>query len=117
MTIDDIDVDAAINSVKGLLKKEQGLSPALKSAMEVLLLLVSVLLNRITLNSKNSSRPPSADPNRKKSNKKGHSKRKPGGQKGHGGTTLEPVDDPDVVTELKIDRRTLPKGVAYHEVP
>ena len=84
--------------------------------MEVLLLLVSVLLNRITLNSKNSSRPPSADPNRKKSNKKGHSKRKPGGQKGHGGTTLESVDDPDVVTELKIDRRTLPKGVAYHEV-
>lgn len=116
MTIDDIDVDAAISSVKGLLKKEQGLSPALKSAMEVLLLLVSVLLNRITLNSKNSSKPPSADPNRKKSNKKGQSKRKPGGQKGHGGTTLEPVDDPDVVTELKIDRRTLPKGVAYHEV-
>jgi transposase len=116
VTIDDIDVDAAISSVKGLLKKEQGLSPALKSAMEVLLLLVSVLLNRITLNSKNSSKPPSADPNRKKSNKKGQSKRKPGGQKGHGGTTLEPVDDPAVVTELKIDRRTLPKGVAYHEV-
>jgi len=115
VTIEDIDVDEAINSVKELLKKEQGLSPALKSAMEVLLLLVSILLNRITLNSKNSSKPPSADPNREKSNKKSQSKRKPGGQKGHSGTTLEPVDDPDVVTELKIDWRTLPKGVLYHE--
>ncbi len=97
MTIEDIDVDAAINSVKELLKKEQGLSPALKSALEVLLLLVSVLLKRVTLNSRNSSKPPSTDPNRKKSNKKGQSNRKPGGQKGHSGTTLEPVDDPDKV--------------------
>ena len=31
-------------------------------------------------------------------------------------TTLEPLDDPDEVTELKIDRRTLPKGSQYHEV-
>jgi len=115
VTIEDIDVDEAINSVKALLKKERGLSPALKSAMEVLLLLVSILLNRITLNSKNSSKPPSADPNREKSKKKGQSKRKPGGQKGHNGTTLDPVEDPDAVTQLKVDRRTLPKGVSYHE--
>ena len=116
MTIEDIDVDSAINSVKELLKKERGLSPALKSALEVLLILVALLLNRITLNSKNSSKPPSTDPNRKKTSKKGKSDRKPGGQKGHNGTTLEPVDDPDEVTELKIDRRTLPKGSLYQEV-
>jgi transposase len=116
LTIEDIDVDAAINSVKELLKTEKGLSPALRSALEVLLLLVSLLLNRITLNSKNSSKPPSTDPNRKKSSKRGNSGRKPGGQKGHNGTTLEPVDDPDEVTELKIDRRTLPKGSGYREV-
>ncbi|MCU7886858.1 MAG: IS66 family transposase, partial [Candidatus Thiodiazotropha sp. (ex Lucinoma aequizonata)] len=30
--------------------------------------------------------------------------------------TLEPVDDPDEVTELKINRRTLPKGPQYKEV-
>jgi transposase len=88
----------------------------LRSALEVLLLLVSLLLNRITLNSKNSSKPPSTDPNRKKSSKRGNSGRKPGGQKGHNGTTLEPVDDPDEVTELKIDRRTLPKGTGYRAV-
>lgn len=120
MKIEDVDVDSAISSVKELLKKENDLSPALRSALEVLLILVSLLLNRITLNSKNSSKPPSTDPNRKKSGKKGKSHRKPGGQKGHNGTTLEQMDDPDEVTELKVDRRTLPKGPQYqaagHEI-
>lgn len=115
MKIEEIDVDSAINSVKDLLGKEKDLSPALRSALEVLLVLVSLLLNRITLNSKNSSKPPSTDPNRKKSSKKGKSHRKPGGQKGRNGTTLEPVDDPDEVSELKVDRRTLPKGPHYRE--
>jgi transposase len=115
LKIEDIDVDSAIDSVKDLLKQESDLSPALRSALEVLLLLVSLLLNRITLNSKNSSKPPSADPNRTKSSNKGKSDRKPGGQKGHNGTRLEPVEDPDEVTELKIDRRTLPKGPEYRE--
>lgn len=116
MKIENIDVDSSIRSVKELLRKEKDLSPALRSSLEVLLLLVTLLLNRITLNSKNSSKPPSADPNRKKSSKKGKSHRKPGGQKGHTGTTLEPVDDPDEVSELQIDRRTLPKGAQYREV-
>ncbi|MCU7898173.1 MAG: IS66 family transposase, partial [Candidatus Thiodiazotropha sp. (ex Lucinoma aequizonata)] len=54
MKIEDIDLDSAINSVTEFLKKESVLSPALRSALEVLLVLVSLLLNRITLNSKNS---------------------------------------------------------------
>ena len=116
MKIEDIDVDAAINSVKTLLKQESDLSPAFRSALEVLLLLVTLLIHRITLNSKNSSKPPSTDPNRKKSSKQGNTQRKPGGQKGHNGITLEPVADPDQVTELTIDQRTLPKGQQYHEV-
>ena len=107
LTIQDIDDDSAINSVKELLKKERDLSPALRSALEVMLLLVSLLLNRVTLNSKNSSKPPSTDPNREKPSKKGESNRKPGGQKGHNGTTLQQVSDPDEVMELKVDRRTL----------
>jgi len=116
LKIEDIDVDSSINSVKELLKKEKNLSPALRSALEVLLVLVALLLNRMTLNSKNSSKPPSTDPNRKKSSKKGKSSRQPGGQKGRNGTTLEPVDDPDEVSELQVDRRTLPKGAQYREV-
>jgi len=84
--------------------------------MEVLLILVALLLNRMSLNSKNSSKPPSTDPNRKKSSRKGQSSRNPGGQKGRDGTTLQPVDDPDEVEVLAIDRRTLPKGLQYREV-
>ena len=30
--------------------------------------------------------------------------------------TLEPVADPDLVTELKVDRRSLPRGPQYREV-
>jgi len=116
LTIEDIDVDAAISSVKSLLKEERSLSPALRSALEILLVLVALLLNRITLNSKNSSKPPSTDPNRKKASRKGNSTKKPGGQPGRTGTTLRKVDDPDDVKVLKIDRRTLPKGRQYRDV-
>jgi len=112
--IENIDVDSAIDSVRDLLKNERGLSPALRSALEVLIVLVSLLLNRVTLNSKNSSKPPSSDPNRKKSSRR-KSHRKPGGQVGHKGATLHTVEDPDEVTELMIDRRTLPKGTEYRD--
>ena len=70
MKIDSIDVDFAINHAKQLLETERDISPALKSALEVILLLVTVLLNRVTLNSKNSSKPPASDPNGKKGNRK-----------------------------------------------
>ena len=78
-------------------------------------MLVALLLNRITLNSKNSSKPPSSDPNRTKTSRRGKSDRKPGGQKGRNGTTLQKVNDPDEVKTLKIDRRTLPKGRQYRD--
>jgi len=115
LKIDNIDVDSAIASVKNLLEKERDLSPSFKAALEVLLVLVALLLNRTTLNSKNSRKPPSTDPNRDKSSRKGSSNSKPGGQKGRIGTTLRPVDDPDAVKALKVDRRSLPKGRRYQE--
>lgn len=116
MKIAAIDVEATIEAVRQGLDKETELSPALRSALDALLVLVSVLVNRLTLNSKNSSKPPASDPNREKSSKRGRSSNKPGGQNGHPGTTLEPVPDPDEVTELPIDRRTLPKGHHYRVV-
>lgn len=109
MTIDNINVEETIQRVTNLIAAEQSLSPALKSSLEVLLLLVSLLLNRLGLNSKNSSKPPSTDPYR---NKKARSVsgRKPGGQLGHAGTTLTPVSDPDIIKEIAVDRSLLPPG-------
>ena len=109
MKLESIDVDEAIDNVKQLLEKERDLSPALKSALNVMLLLVSILLNRVTLNSKNSSKPPSSDPNREKQPRK-KSDKQTGGQKNHIGSTLTQVDEPDIIQDIKIDRRTLPKG-------
>lgn len=109
MTIDNIDVEKTVQSVRSLLEREKHLSPALKAALEVLLMLVAALLNRLNLNSRNSSKPPSTDPNRPRNTKAG-SPRKPGGQKGHVGTTLKPVPEPDEIRLLEIDRRALPKG-------
>ena len=114
MTIGNVDVEATIERVKTQLAAEKDLSPALKSSLEVLLLLVTILLSRLGLNSKNSSKPPSTDPNRTKE-PKSKSDRKPGGQNGHNGTTLQPVPDPDEIETLLIDRRTLPKG-RYQDV-
>jgi len=109
MTVEKIDIEAAIKEVNGLIAAEKGLSPALKASLKVLLLLVTILANRLGLNSKNSSKPPSSDPNRDKKLKE-PSERKPGGQNGHIGTTLKQVADPDQIREIKVDRGALPHG-------
>ena len=114
MKVDSIDIDSALDNAKRLIKEEKDLSPALRSAMEVLLMLVSILLNRVTLNSKNSSKPPSSDPNRKKK-KRMPSQRPSGGQEGHVGTTLRKTDKPDDVRVIKVDRNSLPAG-RYTEI-
>ena len=116
MKIEQLDVEAAIDAVKTQLADARDLSPALRAALEVLLVLVTLLLNRLTLNSTNSSQPPSADPNRTKLNKKGTSSRKPGGQPGRTGATLQPVENPDEVTVLPVDRQILPSGTPYWDV-
>jgi len=109
MTVDKISVDATIKHVKDLLANEENLSPALKASLETLLLLVTILLNRLGLSSKNSSKPPSADPNRTKTPRVSNG-RKPGGQLGHTGTTLQPVPDPDEINIIPLDRSTIPPG-------
>ncbi len=114
MKIDSIDVEKALDKARQLIEQEEGLSSSLRAALEVLLLLVKLLLDRKTLNSKNSSKPPASDPNRLKPTRK-KSGKSSGAQAGHIGKTLEKVDDPDFVTSLSIDRRTLPKG-NYHQV-
>jgi len=73
---------------------------------------VSILLDRLNLNSSNSSKPPSSDPNRQKKRRGKGLQR--GGQVGHVGKTLKQFDEVDEVRELKIDRRKLPEGQYAH---
>jgi transposase len=72
---------------------------SLESQIKELTERLLALESRLNQNSRNSSRPPSTDyfvkekPNPKSLRKK--SGKKPGGQDGHPGTTLEMVDDPE----------------------
>jgi hypothetical protein len=72
---------------------------SLESQIKELTERLTALESRLNQNSRNSSKPPSTDyfskgkPNPKSLRKK--SGKKPGGQEGHSGTTLEMVDNPE----------------------
>lgn len=106
MTINNINAEELIEQVKSRIAGEKDLSPALRAGLDLLLLLVTLLLNRLGINSSNSSKPPSADPNRTRK-PKSQSGRKPGGQHRHDGTTLQPVADPDEIRILQVDKKEL----------
>ena len=114
MKIDNIDIQATIEKARAVIREDKQMPAGTKSIVEILILVITLLANRLNLNCTNSSKPPSSDPNRQKRPrpKTGRSK---GGQKGHIGTTLQKVDDPDVIEPIEIDRRTLPAG-RYHEL-
>jgi len=114
MKIENIDIEGTIEKARRLVNEDKNLSAASKSMFEIMILIISLLANRLNLNSTNSSKPPSTDPNRKKKPKSKTGK-KPGGQKGHAGTTLKKIDAPDKIKEIKIDRRKLPAG-QYQQV-
>ena len=90
------------------------LSPEVRAIINFLILLVEILLASKLKNSRNSSVPPSQDPNRVKEKRK--TGKSQGGQLGHAGTTLERVDDPDEIIPIEIDRRTLPKGQKFEKL-
>jgi len=108
MKISNINVEQTLEKARTLLQEEKSLSPAFKSVFKLLLLLVTILLQRKGLNSRNSSKPPSDDKNRERGSNKSKSERKPGGQKGREGVQLKPVANPDIVETIKLDKRTLP---------
>ena len=114
MKIENIDIEATIEKAQILIREDKQLSAATKSMFEIMILIITLLANRLNLNSTNSSKPPSSDPNRKKKTKS-KTGNKPGGQKGHVGTTLKKVDDPDKVELIKVDRSKLPPG-RYRQV-
>ena len=107
MNIDNIDIHATIEKARAVIRDDKQMSAGTKSIVEILILVITLLANRLNLNSTNSSKPPSSDPNRKKKPRPKTGRNK-GGQKGHIGTTLQKVDDPDIIEPIEIDRRTLP---------
>lgn len=106
MKIEKIDISETINNAKKLLAEEKNISSALRAMFEVLLLLISILAGRALLNSGNSSKPPSSDLNRKKSEKKASNK-KQGGQLGRVGKNLMPIETPNEVVKIVVDRSKL----------
>lgn len=87
------------------------LKPEVRVLFDTLILLIELMLSKSSKNSKNSSIPPSQDPNRIK--KKRTLKRKTGGQNGHKGVTLEIDPNPTEVIPISIDRRTIPHNPFY----
>lgn len=114
MTIENIDIEATIEKAQRLIRQDTHMSAATKSVVEILILIITLLANRLNLNSTNSSKPPASDPNRKKK-AKAKTGKKAGGQRGHVGTTLRKIDNPDKVEVIKVDRRKLPAG-QYRQV-
>ena len=74
MTIDNINIDETLKNSRGI-AEDKDLSPATKSLLEVLILVITLMANRLNLSSKNSSKPPSTDPNREKTRQKNKGKK------------------------------------------
>ena len=112
MSVGKIDVTQTLARVEELLRKDRSASPPVRAMIELLVTIITLLVAKLGLDSSISSIPPSQDPHRKRGSKpkaKG-TRRKPGGQNGHAGTTLEPVENPDHIEPIAIDRRRIPPG-------
>jgi transposase len=57
MKIEHIDVNKTLEEARRLLANEKNISPAFKAVMKVLFLIITLMMNRFNLNSKNSSKP------------------------------------------------------------
>jgi transposase len=116
MTLNKINVTDTINQARKMLKDNPKIPSEFAAVVLVLLTLLEVLLMRFGKNSKNSSIPPSQDPNRDKGKKPGETGRKPGGQKGREAKILKPFDNPDEIIQVPVNRENLPQGHTYNTV-
>jgi transposase len=116
VSINNINISETIANVEKTLGKDKAVSAELRALIQLLLTIVKLLVDKVGLNSRNSSKPPSQDPNRPRgrSRKAGGKKRKPGGQPGHKGAYLKPVDNPDDIETIDLDRKKLPPGRYTH---
>lgn len=115
MTLKGIEINRTIAEARRALELDGSVSPGLRAIVEVLITIIQILVEKfVKPTSRNSHVAPSQDPHRPKNlEKKGTAKRRPGGQPGHHGSTIERVSNPDYITPLSIDRRKLPNGKRY----
>jgi transposase len=111
-----IDISGSLASARAHLASSPSMDPATAALISLLVTIVEILVSKFGANSKNSSVPPSKDPNAEKK-KRASSGRKPGGQAGRLGKTLTQVEVPDEVVELKVDPKKLPAGAVLKELP
>lgn len=119
MTLSDIDITATLKRAKELAASDSTLPSSVRTLLELLILIIELLVSRLNMNSRNSSTPPSQDPNRsrgKVARAERQQKRKPGGQPGHKGETIAPISNPDRIESISVDRRTIPRGHKYTRV-
>jgi len=104
-------ITQAVEAAKKLIEHDESVSPVVKDVFHSLIDAITLLTNELGLNSSNSSKPPSTDlfPSKKPKIAPGK-KRKPGGQNGHKGTHLQPVEKPDAVETILLDKKSLPPG-------
>ena len=116
MKIKNIDVSSELKKVEEYIKSHKNLSAETVTLFRLLMTIIMAMMNFFGANSKNSGKPPSQDPFRKKE-KSAKTGKKVGAQKGHVGTTLQLVDEPDEVVKIKIDPAILPKDRTFTELP
>lgn len=107
-----LNISQTICDAEQMLLLDSPLSKEDRLTAQALIDAVTFLSNRLNSDSSNSSLPPSLDPNRPRHVRKQSAgeKRKPGAQKGHTGTTLKRVPNPNETEDIHIDRRTVPRG-------
>jgi transposase len=112
VTIGKVNITEALKDAEQLLGDDKSASPRVQAVVRLLVVVITLLLGKLGINSSNSSTPPSKDPHRERGSKKKKKgkKRKAGGQHGHEGATLKKEENPDHVEVLEIDRRTIPSG-------
>ena len=110
MTLNTLSISETLANAKRLLAEEKTISPALKAVMEVILVMLQTLMERMNVTSQNSSKPPSQDPHRKKKAAKNEGSKNPGGQQGHVGKVLAKVETPDEIQIIDWDKAQLPVG-------
>ncbi len=108
MNLNSINISEIVEQTKAQLQEYKTLTPALKMSIELVLVVVVMLANKLGLNCNNSSIPPSKDMNREKLPKE-KSDKKVGGQKGRVGKTLAQTDTPDEVKVILVDRDFIPR--------